>query len=434
MLTGVVKYKEDGHEYVFRVKGSDTSSSFHGMLTASDYYDVGFLEGEEYADGLLSRRFNINMSTVKVQTYNVWSDEKEKDIPKPINMDFFLQFGAILRYAKTHCLSSYATNYTGMRIASQEFVPENEVTYLIPIDRRSYPVLDESGKPTYDKFGNPKIIYEEQKYLGTVTLLLGEIQSVHLKTDKIEIDIEEDKNIPMETMYDFKVNISKGFKFDEEHLTFYVEPKKVEKVKSGESFGLYGSLEEVIKNNPGRNFRWLLNKDYIIVDDENLESVIEMFENYEGLIFYDTETTGLDINFKSRIGQADQLVGVVLSMEDGVSYYFPLQHKCIKNLCNGDHLYFMERYMKHLLESHDLVAHNMSFDWKVAYIYGINAHIVHDTMAMFHLTYGAEKLDFSVALKSLARMFLGRDSLELSDFVTSDDWGESDIKFWDLPY
>jgi DNA polymerase-1 len=403
------------------------------MISAVEYSGVDVIENEKDSDGLLSRRFNINLTTVKVQTYKVYDEEKEKEVPKPLNSDLFVQLGAIYRYAKSHCYTRYATNYTGMQVASSEFVPENKVTYRIPIDRRSFPVLDELGNPVL-KDGEPKLQYEEQKYLGEVTLLLGEIVEAHLETDTFKIDLVEDKDMPTETMYDFKVAINKGFKFDEEHLGFYVEPTKVQKVKSGASFGLYKDLNEVIKNHPERNFSWLLNKQYIIVDDEMLDSVIQEFEDYDGLIFFDTETTGLNITFKSRIGQGDQLVGVVLSKEDGVSYYFPLQHKCIANLCNGDHWYFMERYMKHLLESHDLVAHNMAFDWKVAYIYGINAKIIHDTMAIFHLTYGAEKLDFKVGLKPLAKMFLGRDSLELSDLVTADDWGESDIKFWDLPY
>ena len=107
--------------------------------------------------------------------------------------------------------------------------------------------------------------------------------------------------------------------------------------------------------------------------------------------------------------------------------------KKIKNLCGGDHFYVMEHYLRPILEGKQLVAHNMSYDWKVAYIYGINANIVHDTMAILHLTLGAEIKDYKVGLKENAKLLLGRDSLELSDLIIDDSWGENDIKFWDLP-
>ena len=139
------------------------------------------------------------------------------------------------------------------------------------------------------------------------------------------------------------------------------------------------------------------------------------------------------INFKSRIGQADQCVGIILSVIDGESFFFPMQMKAIKNLCGGDHFFFMEHYMRKILEGKELVAHNMVFDWKVSYIYDINANIVHDTLAIFRLTIGAERKDLSVGLKELTEMLLHRDALELSDLVIDDSWGESDVRFWDLP-
>ena len=108
--------------------------------------------------------------------------------------------------------------------------------------------------------------------------------------------------------------------------------------------------------------------------------------------------------------------------------------KSIKNLCNGDHWYVMEHYLRPILEGKELVAHNMSYDWKVGYIYDINCNIVHDTMALIKLTIGAEQLDYPMGLKENAKLLLGRDSLELSDLLVDNEWGDSDIKFWDLPY
>ena len=50
-----------------------------------------------------------------------------------------------------------------------------------------------------------------------------------------------------------------------------------------------------------------------VVDDEHLDEICKYIMDWDGYVYYDTETTGLNINFKSRVGQADQLVGVVLS-------------------------------------------------------------------------------------------------------------------------
>ena len=197
---------------------------------------------------------------------------------------------------------------------------------------------------------------------------------------------------------------------------------------------MYTCIEDVIKAHPNKEFSWLLGKDYRIVDDEHLDEICKYIMDWDGYVYYDTETTGLNINFKSRVGQADQLVGIVLSVKYGESFFFPTQMKSIKNLCNGDHWYFMEHYMRPILEGKQLVAHNMTYDWKVAYIYDINANIVHDTMALIKLTIGAEVKDYPMGLKENAKTLLGRDSLELSDLLKDDEWGESDIKFWDLPY
>lgn len=411
MLVGTLRYKNPatGLWELFDIKGVDSSSVFTGTISTYSGSAIDLMDGVEGSGGLGSRRFNINMSSVKVQTVKVWDEEKGKEVNKAFNTDFFVTIGAVLRYAKSHCYVMNSTSYTGFGVASAEYSPESESEYLIPIDKR-----------TAD---------EEQQYLGRVVLSLGEIKELSLKTDIVEWEL---KSIASdEQFYDFKISTTKGFKFDEEHLKLYVKPPVVKKV-SGD--GLYTSLDEIIKNNPDKDYMWLLGRSYYIVDDDMLEEVCEKFKNHEGKIAYDSETTGLNITFKSRLGQGDQLVGVVLSYQEGESYYFPLQHKCIKNLCGGDHWFFMTRYMKPILEGKKLIAHNMTFDWKVAYIYDINANIVDDTMAIFKLTIGAEKEDFKVGLKELTRLFLNRDSLELSNLVADDSWGESDIRFWDLPY
>ena len=418
MLVGTIKYKVGLRDDLapkyenFEFEGVDSSTCLYGRLRTHSYRAIGIMAGVQDSDSLWERRLNINLSSVKVEVETYLDKTTGKRMKKPVNYDFFCKLGALIRYAKSKCQKKNALGYTGLKLASGEYVPESEITYIIPLDKKNSNDADVN--------------------LGTVVLCLGEIKELHIHTDEFIIDIEEDKSREMTVFYDIKNSTPKGFKFDEETLGFYIAPQVVEKVSSNN--GMYTCLEDIIKNNPEKEYSWLLNNKYIIVSDDMLEEVCEYIRNWDGFVYYDTETTGLNITFKSRIGQADQLVGVVLSVKFGESFFFPCQMKSIPNLCNGDHWYFMEHYMRPILEGKKLVAHNMSYDWKVAYIYDINANIVHDTMALFKLTLDAEKENFPMGLKELAKMFLNRDSLELSDLVIDDSWGESDIKFWDLPY
>lgn len=222
-----------------------------------------------------------------------------------------------------------------------------------------------------------------------------------------------------------------GFGLNEETLGFHYEPPVAK--EPANMMGMYPTIQDVIEANPDKNTAWILKRKYVIVDDNNLEEVMDYFYSLKTPIAFDTETTGLKINFKSRSGEADELVGVVLSGKTGEGYYFPLQHKLFKNLCNGDHHYFMEKYMKELLETRDIICHNIKFDWKVAYIYDIVVNCVYDTMLAFGVTKRYEDSSFQLSLKDLTRNIFGIDSFELSDFVTG-SFGESEITFADLPF
>ena len=414
MLTGTIKYIRQlaGSEVMvdkFDVKAVDISTTFMGKITSGSYRAIYLMSGQNNdEDALWERRFDIGLSSVKVET-KVTKDSKGKKVKSPVNYDFFCRLASIIRYAKHNCSKSNMQGYTGLELASGEYVPESVTTYNIPFECK-------------------------EGYLGTVSLKLGEIYAIHLKTDDFEIDLDQNDFVEEEVFYAIKDSTPKGIQFNAEYLGFDVKPPIVS--KSNNSSGFYSSLEEIIANHPDREYDWLLKNKYIIVSDDILDEVCEKIMAHDGYVFYDTETSGLNITFKSRLGadQGDQLVGVVLTINDGEAYYFPTQMKSIPNLCNGDHFYFMEHYMKPILEGKELVAHNMSFDWKVAYIYDINANIVYDTMALYRLTVGAERKNFPMGLKELARIFLMRDSLELSDLVVDNSWGTSDVRFWDLPY
>lgn len=429
MLTGTITVKKAYANYVdqstvtqdvisldrdltYEFKGIDSSTCLYGELTTNDYDAIRYMASStDDQDEMWVRRFDLNLNSIKPEREQ-WKDENGKTIKSAVNFDFFCMLGATIRYAKYRCRPECAVGYTGLQSASGEFTPESETEYII---------TSESANEA-DKLN-----------LGTVRLKLGEFMSIHIETPVFSISIDEDPRMEIEVFSTIKNCQPKGFQFEEDYLGFKVDIYS--ELAEANTDGMYTSLEDIIKNNPDREFSWLLGKKYIIVDDAMLDDVVKYFEDVPDneRIYFDTETSGLQITFRSRLGQDDQCVGIILSYEDGVSYFFPMQMRSIPNLCNGDHFYFMEHYMRHILENKRLVAHNMSFDWKVAYIYDINANIVDDTMALFNLTLGNEKENFPSGLKSLTHLILHRDSLELSDLVASNSWGENDIRFWDLP-
>lgn len=406
MLKGTITYL-DKHKY--SVYGYDTASDMKLRLESGIFDDILFMadpSGVEQGGELWERGVSISSAKITVETGNEIDKNTGKKVKYPINIEFFCRLGATFRYLKSHCYTRYMEGYTGLKLASGEFEPESRVKYHIPFE-------------------------DSNEEMAVVELRLGNVVSIKAKTPLFTIDLQDDPILDTQVYPVFKDGVQKGFAFTEEYLGFTLKPQVIQ--RSSILGGMYKNLKEVMDAHPEKEFSWLLDKDYRIVTDETLEEVCDYIYNHDGLVYYDTETTGLNINFKSRIGQADQCVGIILSVRDGESFFFPMQMKAIKNLCNGDHVYFMEHYMRRLLEKKQLVAHNMSFDWKVAYIYDINANIVHDTMAIFRLTLGTEDENMEAKLKVLAKLFLHRDSLELDDLVVADSWGEDDIRFWDLP-
>lgn len=362
------------------VRGTDNVMNIHLVITANDSDTVDMFDETKDSAGSFFRNFQVNQTTYKSEIGNK-------------------EFGAILsatiRYAKSNCLNIYRDIIFK---SNSDFIPDAIATYNIP-------------------------------NIGVVKLNMGLVYYMDIKTDLIEIHMGD--------VYSEEVNFgvfeAKSYtsKITKETIGFDIGTKREEYDELGGL--LFETLEEIIQENPDKNFSWLRQMDFHIVTDETLEEVCDYFLKTDNMIAMDTETTGLKITFKSRTGEHDKCVGVILSDNKNVSYYFPLQHKRIKNLCNGDHEYVMGRYLKKILETKPLICHNGEFDWKVCYIYDINANIAFDTMIAFQCTYGYKKKGYAVGLKDLTKTLFGRDSLELSNLVRGSNWGETDVKFWDLP-
>lgn len=225
---------------------------------------------------------------------------------------------------------------------------------------------------------------------------------------------------------------------------------------------------------------WLKKKNYYIVnDDEQAEKLFTFFDNYNGVIAYDTETTGLRINCFGKINseykktlekynaehpkdqiRADRLVGIIFCIEENTSYYFPCFNRKFKNLYDtdtpvrrkiiedikarytvgefgnkqsdmadyirntpseqwGSDVILMER-VRNILSTKHIVAHNGTFEWKVGWQYEIDTNLKDDTMILHQIMYKFRSTTSNRGepsnLKYLAKRELGIDQWELDDF------------------
>lgn len=429
MLVGILKYRDvELGEAVYNVKARDTFNDFKLHLTAYDpimdmgksskMFDMDWEVSETEVDA------EGNPKEIFVNKYPMVSDlTRRLDIKKTnkyksniTNREMALKISALIRYVQIAGVEK--KDNTSMEA---EFSAYRYVT-------------------AYDTLG---------REIGVITYRMGLIHEIHCENSHVTLSLKpgDDSNIDESLFKELKEKdkwgramtptpISNvGFKLSSDLLGFKYVPA-VEK-DDVVAFGMYENIEDVIAAHPDKNTDWILNRNYHIVTDENLQEVIKMFNNHEGLIAFDTETTGLKINFTSRDDEnknANHLVGCVLSKEVGEGYYFPLRHNKFPNLCGGDHHFFMERYMRPILEKKKIVAHNIKFDWKVAYIYDINVNCVYDTMLALGVTKRYEEASYELGLKSLARNIFGLDMFDLGDFVMGGSFGDSEITFADLPY
>lgn len=417
MLRGTLLYADGENTYKYNLECADNMLTFSGRITSSSYNALQFLETGTSSEQMFGkgvceevflerRRFDIGATNCKIETLVLEDEEKGIEPFKWVpNTAFFVKFATLIRYIKNNCSHKNEEGYTGLAEATEDFFASVTTRYKVPLGDSSY---------------------------ASVRLLMGYIESIHFSFNRYTLDLEDEFVAYPEPFGKIETNVLCGLSFTKEYLGFEIVHKFKPVIDEYTTSLMYESLQEIIDANPDKDFAWLREKKYEIVTDDTLDEICASIRNHDGLIYFDTETTGLTFNFKCEVGEGDKLVGIILSYKYGESYYFPVRMKRIKNLCNGDDVYFMEHYMKPILEGKNLVVHNLEFDWRVCYVYGINANIVHDTMLLFKVTLGSERPDMTIKLKELTRQILKRDSLELSDLVKTDKWGESDITFDDL--
>lgn len=230
------------------------------------------------------------------------------------------------------------------------------------------------------------------------------------------------------------------------HEINYIELSKAEEFEEREVEIPIRSLSEISLE---KDISWLRNKKYYVVnDDETAEQIFSYLDTYNGIIAYDTETTGLRINAFSKINSsykkelekynediapedrivADSLVGIIFCVEKDISYYFPCANRKFPNLYDNlespirkrlinnikadytigkyrDLDTDMARYWRdtpaesvtsdcllmercrNILTTRHILAHNGPFDWKVSYCYDIDMNLKDDTMIMHQILY-----------------------------------------------
>lgn len=201
------------------------------------------------------------------------------------------------------------------------------------------------------------------------------------------------------------------------------------------------TFEQICETNPDKNFDWLKDSSYVIATPDTYQDICRQIMKHPGVVAFDTETTGLNINFKSLTGEGDQLVGMVFSIQEGQSWYFPIAHESgIDNICSKEDVpSVIEKFFKPILEKKNIVTFNGYFDAKVMLIYGIVCNIFADVLTMYRLTYANITGGVQVGnrlvmnLKALTKEYLHRDSLELNMFVPG-KWGENAMTFQYMPY
>lgn len=395
MLTGLYNYKG----YCYTVEAYDFGDAITAYLTPNTSKDRTFLDrgirGNGFTIPAQWDKIYVSVGTGSISASCFIHEETDDDgsvvkYKNDLNSEVLIKFGEILRGMKSGC-------------------NRNKIT-----------------DDLYDSFAPTRVI----KYSfpqGHMSLEIRTIMDMRYDSDDVVLSLEED--------YSYKTKIEKltsvNHKFSLDFSEFI--PKKDDSDWDFDTDDTVFKLSEIIEANPHKSYVWLKERKYIIVkSQEQMVKICKDIWNHKGVIAFDTETTGLNVNITSRQGIGDRLVGMVFSYEVGVAYYFPVRHKKVQNICdesNEDAI--INKYFKPILEEKEILCHNGSFDWKVMYNYGIFTNIVHDTLILSKVTVWNDHRDMSLKLKSLTAQFLGRDSFELDDFVRG-KFGSNNIKFWDF--
>lgn len=391
---------KDGSQPYMDLRGYDLAQSTTLQVTIPDKYVPYFQEGIVVDDaGTVEypRWENVPVSIGSVNV-SVEAPLLYGRFESPINKEAFSLLGGLTQGIKGLCEVRNRKDFYELGYSDQQFNPRQLQEHII-------------------------------EPFGEIGLVSGSIDYLSAAHGRAGIELRDDGQENIEFFPPPSNGIKVKLEIPKKETSVEVEQETLDISTSSEGFL---TLKEIIANNPNKNFSWLFDRDYHIVKPDEVEEVVKYLMDAPEVLAFDTETTGLNVNFKSLTGDGDVAVGFVFSVKEGESFYFPLRHRKIQNICSPEEIpYYMGQYFKPLLEKRRVLAHNASFDWKVAYSEGINANIKEDTLILFQLSLRNAGEINSVGLKQLSETILGRDSLELSDFLPG-GWGTGDLNFADM--
>ncbi len=421
MLKGLYKDKKQG--YTYYLKGYDFGDNIAFYLSTAEseakkFIDRGIyipgdapnpsddsgdlFESEGFCYDASWENLYISVGTgyIKVDCYTKTEDGVV--YKNDVNAEFFSRLGGIIAGMISCCNNK--TRVDGIESMLNEFVPKKEIKYEI------------EGK-------------------GTVTLEMKTLKGLDYKSDDDELYLSDDDSFEEKIFRETRTQHRIKLDLSEFAPDTVLDEDDDDDWDFAEDDDHVFSLQEIIDKNPEKSYVWLKERVYHIVSDiDEVEEVCKKIWNYNDIVAFDTETTGLNFTFLCRRGMGDRLVGMVFCIKPGEAWYFPVAHKKIKNICTPENEnYIITKYFKPILEKKKLVCHNGSFDWKVMHVYDICINLVHDTLILPRVTLWNDNRNIPLGLKDLTSLFLHRDSFTLSDFV-SGKWGKNNVKFWDLEY
>lgn len=433
MLKGYFSYK--GHSY--KLKGYDRCSSFAFYVypdskTGWRYFDKGIVDEE---DNVLvppvwnSVYMSVGLVDLKMSNQVDESEGSDGKVYKYKNKYTNLPviLGSILRGIKGKCNPKNICN-DAKKLSKNSILQE----YLSAENDDN--VFESVSSYKFD-LSIPNLIATDDVYSFECAMSMSAVKSLYVIKKGVEEESESD--LVLYLYEDGENSIVEKNTSTQQKIKLCLNDFSEEILLESSNLDSNDilSFEEVCERFPERNYRWLLKRDYHIVNDkEEAKKVINEIKQWKGVVSFDTETSGLDFTFKSETGESDRLVGMVFTIREGQSWYFPIANKKFKNVCTPEEERdWIVSNFKDILEQKDIIGQNLGFDWKVMYTYGIDTNIVEDVMHMAINTFQAQEPNISVALKKVTKSLLHRDSLELEDLVVNSKFGDS-VRFWDLPY
>lgn len=530
LLKGELLLKTGGHTFTYKliVKPSDLFDMVYvtpqGLvqedeITHNPYYNMenGAIERSYNELGLVRKEpfsITITQSQVKVAVSQQLNEKtgKKQTIDQP-NVFFFKGLAAFLKKLKI--------DYVSMQTIDNVF-PEL-IEHFRENVNLSKKVFKKLRFMNYD-IDNP------QTYANAVALDEGILNYVSYSDDLISIVLDRMSEQEEEGLYNYYGTLDKGyFKGDTKKVINYsisdliyfkkstydlrlsnrgMETDKVGKLKKllnqhtpkwvdGVDINAFvHTLEDLFNqlHNKGKNFEHLLSKNYYIVTPETKDRVMNYLieASKTKVVAVDTETTGLRINQMMHIdpSKADRCVGVVMSVEENESFYFPLDHAqhwdlhssyyedgvllenegefdpyqerslnlmyaqaspkrvehilrdnptSLQNLYENPQDYFDE--YKHFFETARFVVFNAGFDWRVFYGYHVDLNVVCDIFAVYMLTKVQASKEQGIeyknnTLKDWTYRDLQRHAIELDSVSKIGVWDDKRMafNFRDLPF